>query len=1533
MQTQNVNGLVLERIRNVNNNSLYFDEKSILIFKMSAESVHELIGSLIYSIGRESPGKSSDGIMKKCKSLAFGILLGKRSATASADEHHNESNSLALRMIMEEPIEMLHCHLFEMQLRSRYQFQKRRCEKYDELLEQLELDRLGGTDAVFEGKDKEVLQFLLLLRDSVPDGRELSEGEAHIAGDWMPSTRLGPYPIFQQGNFQTNTAKLNAYYRERTTNPYCLKKSGQVFSENVSNLLNITDKVKTEKGLPQIDSTFISDPIAELVSYQGPFKYNMMKGSVDEDEQLLTSFEVIPSDLVNQSSVGCCQRESVFNFNWENLGNRFVPVEQSFATECNAVLHLTALGAKSSKELSDIKVVRNNDFLRDVKSLLTGISSRCFYYDNNNRFSMVANFTVDSISPVTMKEVVDQFIQLGTCFRRLQKMTKKNPYNHAMLLDGFVFKAFCDSVEKILSCFRVVVNSYEGCSLLHLQRLIEPMKKQILALAKFCGIHPDHESDKDFPIGSVFLDHLYKELIQITCSDVSCFLLHILKHCCYAYFLLFQQWLFGGQLRDPSGELFIYFVNHYRPKTKHFFDKAFLIRRQAVPGFLKGFEEDVLLCGKYTMLLKAFRPTHPIFSLKIPKLEVCLSYSSVDKLKNLWLQYVAKAREICGLPVSVRQLYEKKERDREQFLRLVEENFRRSMTQWRMDQDAEAEELRLKKQRQREELLEHLNEIRESKQTARKQEIVLEMRYQVEQSQFEKGQLLAENLEREKVVEGYKELNRIMDEKRKRTEAQVNRLKVELTGDGLETADSETEFESCVGGSTTEDESASFYEDAQKSPLSDRPGELSNEDEDENTIVEKAGSTLIAIGEIDLVNCNDVLNEFERNKQRVLGSNIGNYFSEDHENANIEEIKETVSAGTRQLTEAQRNKIKILSQEYGFGSGKTIEKKDLNCNEMEDRHYNRQKILISDFTNRKQVTDVATTREPTELERNRMKIMSQEYNVIVDDHDRGSHHDRKPEMYLNLDSDRAINRKRVLECEYNILTGAQNFVDTPMSVDSDTFSEDLHLPLITINGVPQDINANPLASEGNMLRLNMTIAQEEFNESRFGVPDTAMLAQETPESALNTAGLEAKQGFEFPDLKKSCSVMKLDTGDCCDEDEIYKDFMEALKKRDLNLCELASMSNEVGSLSELRQLDSELRSVDVLTVTRFLQSSLVIPLKAHMQIVNSEIMKMCLNDLDILGHFESLRNYFLLMDGEFSCYICDNLFILLEEVRSPDELLNYQTLHTILDSALCSSAAGADKNADRLSFNVEQIPECFELFHPNAISMLNLSYRVEWPLNLILNPETIEQYTNIFKYLVKVRRVSFVLGKSFQLLKEVLKQFGKRILGSPQYSRVQLISHKLSHLVNALKNYITSSALQASWETFRKDLETAESMEDLYRKHTTYIKRILFLCLLNKKSLEFYNNMEDIFRVVLRFYKHLKSKAWRPQDKANPTSPLIHPKYAQILTDEGDFEKLIKYTIYLGNKMYDHGYQKEIHEFINVININGYYSATREGSQ
>ncbi|XP_061513320.1 uncharacterized protein LOC1271009 isoform X2 [Anopheles gambiae] len=1559
--------------------------------KMHSDSVYRLVDELVEAIGQECGARADGKTVKKCKSRAFGILLGKPDHRPTPARAGASVSECPVAPAPADPLAMLECHQFEMQMTARYKYQMVRCERFERLLDQIRRDT-GGEWPLAES-DCSLLEFLLSLKNSTTDRGDVLAENPFFGHSKMPAARYGPYPIFRPEDFHIDGRLVAACY-DRKANPYLFRATNGVFTANIAHIL-ANESARNDPLAA--DCSYFSDKMASLNHYQGPFRYNLLRAvrqatNGEPPYELVTNFEIVaagkPAKPVEESLI--------FGMNWENLGQQYVPEEKPFVSECaGALFRFTAVQESAmGHALSEKKVVSRANFIRDIKFLITGVSSSLFHFDERNRFRALPNITIEDVRIESIQSFVDQALEIGTCFRRLLMMTRKNPYTLELIMEGFVFRAFCESVENFLCCYRVLVNSYAGESILQLLQMLSPANEQLLSMAKLCSLHPGNESDREFPTGSMLLDHLYRELIQVTQPSVSVFLLSTLRRCCLEYFAIFQRWLFQGQLHDPSGELFVFFVDHYRSNTKHFFDKAYFIRRKSVPGFLKGYDEDILLCGKYVMLLRAFRPLHPLFTLRHPELTVCLSFAEIQTMRTQWLRYVAKARQLCGPAVSVRELYETKQSEQVEFYRLVEENFRTYMDAWRVEQETEAQEQKRRKQKQMADLLDHLNEIRESKLLAKRAELQEELALEQVRIEQENRQLLGENLELTGRVKKYTALNTLMDEKLEVLQAAAGELSivpvVTVTVDGTDgTVSEEAPFESCRESRASNVTSVSIYEDAQKSPAcsvdsspygadstssygSAGKGDLSSsgaEDLDctlvEGPIVPTVESPA-AVLDSDRLNSNvPTVSEGERNRAKVLGSTVGDFLNEDHANANVEQlVVATASAGLRKLTEAQRNKLKILSQEFEIAPPDEPGTMDENCNRLAERRKNRERILISDYTSREEEAapggQPVPGRELSELQKNRRKIMSQEYNLLTDeavwDGTGGRDPNQKRTMYLNLDSDRARNRRRILESEFDIATGVENFPASPMSVDSDTVDESASPSVaMTASGTTptitgeQDVNANPVAGKGAGLKLDVLAAAdaaERFGiERRFGIPDTAALELETPASAMKATGEVGDAldgGFDFTRAQalerregpSGCNslVPVVASGVAVElteeeDDEIYREFVAAMKQQSENFCRLAiptSDSDTSAHVGASKALEKELNSVDVLTITRFLQYSLVIPLKAHMEIVNNEILKMYLYDLDVLGHFESLRNYFLLMDGEFSTHICDNLFQRLETVRTPEELLNYQTLHSILDGALYSSNAGTDRNADRLSFIVCQVPEKFDLYSPNVFSMLNLSYRVEWPLNLIFSNETIEQYTNVFKYLVKVRRVSYVLEDSFQLLKEASRRLGKPLLHSPQYARVQLIRHKLSHLVNALKNYITSSALHASWETFREDLQDAtETMEDLFRKHRTYLKRVIFLCLLNRRSIEFYNNIEQIFRVVLRFYRHLRSKEWRLQEESQQY--YVHPRYRSMLEDEIDFEKLIKYTIFLGNKMYDHGYQKEISEFLHVININGYY--------
>lgn len=65
-----------------------------------------------------------------------------------------------------------------------------------------------------------------------------------------------------------------------------------------------------------------------------------------------------------------------------------------------------------------------------------------------------------------------------------------------------------------------------------------------------------------------------------------------------------------------------------------------------------------------------------------------------------------------------------------------------------------------------------------------------------------------------------------------------------------------------------------------------------------------------------------------------------------------------------------------------------------------------------------------------------------------------------------------------------------------------------------------------------------------------------------------------------------------------------------------------------------------------------------------------------ISEVDILGHFSSLRRFLLLLDGEFGSTLCKEIFIKMESGLMPSHVLSSTVLHDILNSALAACGGG-----------------------------------------------------------------------------------------------------------------------------------------------------------------------------------------------------------------------------------------------------------------
>ncbi|KAJ2951813.1 hypothetical protein O0L34_g13976 [Tuta absoluta] len=346
---------------------------------------------------------------------------------------------------------------------------------------------------------------------------------------------------------------------------------------------------------------------------------------------------------------------------------------------------------------------------------------------------------------------------------------------------------------------------------------------------------------------------------------------------------------------------------------------------------------------------------------------------------------------------------------------------------------------------------------------------------------------------------------------------------------------------------------------------------------------------------------------------------------------------------------------------------------------------------------------------------------------------------------------------------------------------------------------------------------------------------------------------------------------------------------------------------------------------NIATLTACLQRSVMLPLTYQLEVVNNSILTYFLVNLDMYEHLRSLKDYFFLMDGEFSKSICQNLFTRLMKTLNPQELLNFATLHNILDKALGSSISHVHKFSENLSFTITESPLSFQHSSPDVLQCLSLTYSVSWPLNIILSQEALLRYAKVFQFLLKMRRIFWVLGEDFAHLKltaKLSREHSRRLMKSPQYISVQIFRHVMASMIRALDNYIVTTCILSSWKEFEIDLKKARTLDDLYDCHVVYVKKVLFRCLLNNRSTPVMKLLNDIFTVILKFSRVLKHGDWQQKE---PNGPFTHTSFNQLQELFHLFEKLAKYLHRVITKLMECGYQRHLAELLSMVNLNGYY--------
>ncbi|XP_043647070.1 uncharacterized protein LOC122615947 [Drosophila teissieri] len=1062
------------------------------------------------------------------------------------------------------------------------------------------------------------------------------------------------------------------------------------------------------------------------------------------------------------------------------------------------------------------------------------------------------NTTLPTLLPEVLADFANHFLRAGCAFRRLSARTKCNR-NTEKRLERPLSRAMRETIIDYLATTREFFLSLPADSLSQLLTDSLTAMQLLYQLDRMFENEPRLNLDTGIT-GSFLLSSIWLAIDTCGNSDFLQLLIYLLRCISQTYFVQLQRWIYHGELDESVNEIFISRCLNTSPSltnecSKEFFDKSYQVDNEAIPEFLAGCEQEIFQCGKYNQVLRAYNAQHPVFEVQYPDIMVCLTEQQLKQMRRNLVDKYAIIYQRFGW-CSMQSIFEERMATKRVFANLMVKRTQAHLDAWAEEQ----RELQLKANAQKKLLNDQLNaeqeRLQQNRLEKRRQDIVNELAFQRECERMEDKRLELEKQELQKKV------------MQLAAELTVRRKQEVISPD--QSTVSDLSFASCFEGPDCLAESTSDKDDANTEkldeeaaeqldkPLDDpleQPGAEGQKDQADVDVNQPCGELPNVVqyqrSHSDVMNSNEhptTQTEFNRNRQHGLSSD---QFQECHATVHLQQsdlLKTTVSTSSGLHAELPP---------------------DINAN-----------------------LNCPDTEELTELQRNRLR--NEHHDGFVSFNSTEDEHTHRMLCQLNSNTERARNRRRVMDSEFGVTLGYNNKDKgkkaTPcLPLELDKLHVEVPLAVLTPMSTTSDVDIGE-PSPREMPEIADTANNNNAGgSSEYLSPESPKphLVIDNPPSSLSKA---IKPGLVLPTYFR----------------------MEKEPKQDRH--------QNVSTLPE---------ACNPFMARRCLQLSVMAPVNAHYALLRNEVLRI-FQEQRIYEHFRKLRNYFFLLDGQFGALLTSDILGRIRAGIEPRSLCQKGILDTILTNALAACSADETTVSQNLTLNCTTIPDTLNFLSVEATSMLKLHCKIDWPLNLVISSETVSKYGQIFGYLLKLRHVSFVLEGTYEYLQQMGKLLGPELRTCAHFRHLQMIRHKLSHFMTSFQTHLVAKALQSTWKSFKEELCSADSIEALYKQHVAYLKRVAFLALLNRRSAKVKETIDNILVIILRFCKVIQSQSFI----LDQNNHFAHPRFKRLQQEEAEFEKFMQYLIYLGNKAATSGYQEEIGDLICIINFNNYYKVS-----
>lgn len=285
-------------------------------------------------------------------------------------------------------------------------------------------------------------------------------------------------------------------------------------------------------------------------------------------------------------------------------------------------------------------------------------------------------------------------------------------------------------------------------------------------------------------------------------------------------------------------------------------------------------------------------------------------------------------------------------------------------------------------------------------------------------------------------------------------------------------------------------------------------------------------------------------------------------------------------------------------------------------------------------------------------------------------------------------------------------------------------------------------------------------------------------------------------------------------------------------------------SDWLATRNKMRNADRTLQYSDIAALERSIDDAF--------KIANLRLFDVFLEKFKLMDHVHALKMYLLLGQGDFIDQLMEALA---PNLARPANTLYRHNLTATLEAAVrASNAAQAPVDVLR-RLDVRMLPYTHgEL----GWDVFTLEYKVDAPLDTIVNPDAMTTYLRVFNHLWRLKRVERALSDGWSRIIGGARTFLRVPEHERDWHQARIVMAEMIHFVRQMQAYCQLEVIECSWTALVAFVQKKEGdLDALIDAHRTYLdrvtKKILLISPKAGKEEFLLGQLRDVFQIILQF--------------------------------------------------------------------------------